>query len=189
MKHKHHIIPRYMGGGDEPSNIIEVTIEEHAELHLDLYLKYGNWQDWRAFNGLMGVKDEMYEAHSVAMMGSNNPMFGLRGDQHPGYGHGHTDRHREWSRKRMTHNNPNQDPAVRKKISDARSGVANKVWRYCITYQDGSSDIVTNLKDWCRQRGLGHTYLYALKNGRRTKPYKNITGVTRLHLKLDRPNP
>ena len=33
MKHKHHIIPRHMGGTDDPSNLIELTIEEHAEAH------------------------------------------------------------------------------------------------------------------------------------------------------------
>jgi predicted molibdopterin-dependent oxidoreductase YjgC len=31
MKHKHHIIPKHMGGTDDESNIIELTIEEHAE--------------------------------------------------------------------------------------------------------------------------------------------------------------
>lgn len=31
MKHKHHIIPKHMGG----------TIEEHAEAHRQLYEKYG----------------------------------------------------------------------------------------------------------------------------------------------------
>ena len=33
MKHKHHIIPKHMGGGDENENLIELTIEEHAEEH------------------------------------------------------------------------------------------------------------------------------------------------------------
>ena len=43
-----------MGGTDDPSNLVEVTIEEHAELHLDLYLTHGQWEDWYAFMGLSG---------------------------------------------------------------------------------------------------------------------------------------
>jgi len=45
MKHKHHIIPKHMGGTDDPSNLIELTVEEHAEAHRLLWEKYGNWQD------------------------------------------------------------------------------------------------------------------------------------------------
>lgn len=55
MKHIHHIIPKYMGGTDDPTNLIEVTVEEHAELHFASYLKYGRWQDWVAANGLAGI--------------------------------------------------------------------------------------------------------------------------------------
>ena len=37
MKHKHHVIPRYAGGTNDPSNIVELTPEEHAEAHRKLY--------------------------------------------------------------------------------------------------------------------------------------------------------
>jgi hypothetical protein len=33
MKHKHHIIPKHMGGTDDSDNLVELTIEEHAEAH------------------------------------------------------------------------------------------------------------------------------------------------------------
>ena len=55
MKHKHHIIPRHAGGSDEPSNLVEVTVEEHANLHLSLYLEHGRWQDWLAFHAIAGI--------------------------------------------------------------------------------------------------------------------------------------
>jgi hypothetical protein len=43
--HKHHIIPKHMGGSDEPSNLIELTVEEHAEAHRKLYEEHGNEYD------------------------------------------------------------------------------------------------------------------------------------------------
>lgn len=54
MKHKHHIVPRHMGGSDDPSNIMEVTIEQHSEAHFLLYLEHGKWEDWVACMGLSG---------------------------------------------------------------------------------------------------------------------------------------
>ena len=52
MKHIHHIIPRHAGGTDDPSNLIELTPEEHAEEHRILYEKYGRIQDKIAWLGL-----------------------------------------------------------------------------------------------------------------------------------------
>lgn len=43
--HKHHIIPRHMGGTDDPDNLVEVTVEQHALLHKQLWEDLGHWQD------------------------------------------------------------------------------------------------------------------------------------------------
>lgn len=47
--HVHHIVPKHMGGTDEPSNLITLTIEEHAEAHRALYEQYGKIEDLWAF--------------------------------------------------------------------------------------------------------------------------------------------
>jgi hypothetical protein len=52
MKHIHHIIPKHMGGTDEKNNLIEVTIEEHAELHRQLWKEFAHWEDELAWKGL-----------------------------------------------------------------------------------------------------------------------------------------
>jgi len=59
--HRHHIIPRHAGGTDDPSNIVELTIEEHAEAHRKLYEEHGRWQDRIAWLGLAGLvgRDEL----------------------------------------------------------------------------------------------------------------------------------
>ena len=51
--HKHHIIPKHMGGSDDLSNLIELTIEEHAEAHRKLWEEHGHWQDELAYKGLL----------------------------------------------------------------------------------------------------------------------------------------
>lgn len=52
--HIHHIVPKHMGGTDDPSNLIELSIEDHAKAHEYLYKKYGLWQDKLAWKMLSG---------------------------------------------------------------------------------------------------------------------------------------
>ena len=68
MKHKHHIIPRHAGGSNDPSNIVELTIEEHAEAHRLLYEEHGKYEDWIAWKGLSGQigKEEWLQERSRA---------------------------------------------------------------------------------------------------------------------------
>ena len=51
--HKHHIIPKHAGGSDHPDNIVLLSVTEHAEAHKVLYEKYGRWQDFVAWKGLL----------------------------------------------------------------------------------------------------------------------------------------
>lgn len=72
--HKHHIIPKHMGGSDDPSNLIELTIEEHAEAHRKLFEQHGRWQDelaWKALLGIVPCADAIREAQSRANKGKS----------------------------------------------------------------------------------------------------------------------
>ena len=63
-KHRHHIVPRHAGGTDDPSNIVLLTVEEHAAAHHDLYKQYGRWQDkfaWMLLSGLIAKDDIRHE--------------------------------------------------------------------------------------------------------------------------------
>jgi hypothetical protein len=72
MKHVHHIVPKYLGGSDDPSNLIELTVEEHAEAHRILYEQHGNWQDycaWQALSGRIGQEEALRMAQGMANKG------------------------------------------------------------------------------------------------------------------------
>ena len=50
--HIHHILPKHMGGTDEETNLIKLTVDAHAEAHKKLWEEYGHWQDYLAWQGL-----------------------------------------------------------------------------------------------------------------------------------------
>jgi len=59
--HSHHIVPRHMGGTDDKSNLVKLTVEEHAEAHRKLYEEHNKLEDKLAWKMLEGQ----------AMMGEN----------------------------------------------------------------------------------------------------------------------
>lgn len=72
--HKHHIIPRHMGGTDDPSNLIELTIQEHAEAHRKLFEEHGRWQDeiaWKTLSGQISNADAIKLAQTLANTGKH----------------------------------------------------------------------------------------------------------------------
>jgi hypothetical protein len=54
IMHRHHIIPKHMGGTDDVSNIVELSVEDHAEAHRKLYEQHGHWEDELAYKALSG---------------------------------------------------------------------------------------------------------------------------------------
>ena len=73
MKHLHHIVPKHAGGSNDSSNLIELTVEEHAEAHRLLWEQHDRWQDkiaWKTLSGQISIQ----EAKDY-MMKYQNPMF------------------------------------------------------------------------------------------------------------------
>jgi len=63
--HKHHIIPKYMGGTDTSENLVEVTVTQHAMFHFCNYQLWGNGEDkiaWRALSGQITFDEATLEA-------------------------------------------------------------------------------------------------------------------------------
>ena len=91
--HKHHIIPKHAGGTNDPTNLVELTIADHAEEHRKLYEQHRRVQDKVAWLGLANLAPHaelMYELNSTRMKGELNPMYGKpapnRGVKRPGVG-------------------------------------------------------------------------------------------------------
>ena len=55
VKHKHHIVPKYEGGSDDPSNLVELSVTQHAMWHFAEWQRKGLWQDKVAWLGLTGI--------------------------------------------------------------------------------------------------------------------------------------
>lgn len=58
VTHTHHILPRHAGGNDDPSNLVELSVEEHALMHKKLFEEYGRLQDKVAWLMLSGRTEE-----------------------------------------------------------------------------------------------------------------------------------
>lgn len=165
IKHKHHIIPRHAGGTDHPSNLIELTIEEHAEAHRILYEKHGRDEDKWAWLGLSGQigKDEILKQIAMSRKGKKKPE-----------GHGEkvsafrkTFKYSEESKLKMSLAKKGKifTEEHRKKLSQAQTGkiqpesqkqkVSEKLSKkYILTKPNGETVEVTNLSKYCRENGL-----------------------------------
>lgn len=85
MGHWHHIIPKHIGGTDEPDNLVFLSVEEHAEAHRLLYEQYGRWQDYRAWQGLLKLipREELIrliqsDASKERHLRHKNPFSGVK---------------------------------------------------------------------------------------------------------------
>lgn len=54
----HHIVPRYMGGTNDLSNLIVLTYRQHILAHLLLYRKYRNIEDLTAYRLMKSLPEE-----------------------------------------------------------------------------------------------------------------------------------
>lgn len=76
-----------MGGTDDPSNLIQLTVEQHAEAHRILYETYGYEQDKLAWQGLLGIipkEDIVTEANKIGRIKTNLILKEKYGVTNPG---------------------------------------------------------------------------------------------------------
>lgn len=74
--HQHHIIPKYKGGSDDPTNLVLLHPIDHAIFHYVRYKMTGDIGDLRSYNLLQKFTglDCGYECNK----GKNNPNYGKK---------------------------------------------------------------------------------------------------------------
>lgn len=65
--HNHHFVPRHAGGSEDPSNIMRVSVAEHAALHYERWVVTGDELDRVAWKFLAG-QIRMSEAKKLAKL-------------------------------------------------------------------------------------------------------------------------
>jgi len=155
MKHKHHIIPKHMGGTDEPSNLVELTVEEHAEAHRVLFEQYGRKEDDLAWKGLAGIigKEELLHELFVHAGKKSRPPIGHKANLG-----------RKWSdeyKQKMS------DLSKGRKITEEHknniSKGKSKTW--LITEPNGNKITIVNLEKYCMQNNLRGSKMSLVASG------------------------
>lgn len=63
-----------MGGSDDPSNLVFLTVAEHAEAHKKLYEEYGKYEDlfaWKGLSGQLGNEERLQERARLGGINAN----------------------------------------------------------------------------------------------------------------------
>ena len=144
MKHMHHIIPRHMGGTDDPSNLIELTPEEHAEAHRVLYEEHGRWQDRVAWIGLAGLATK---AEHVAMLLSE---AGKKGNA-----------------MRSSNKGKKYNRTKSGNYKDRKGANNPAAKEFTVVHPDGTQEQVKALKTWCESKGLNYNSFHNQCVGRK----------------------
>jgi hypothetical protein len=164
MKHKHHIIPKHMGGTDDSFNLVELTVKEHAEAHRILFETYGRKEDELAWKGLAGIigKEELLHELFVMSGKKSKPPIGHKAN----LGRKWSDEYKQKMsfvtkgiKKTQEHKN---------KISEGNS----KKW--LITKPDGEELEIKNLQKYCKENNLNASKMCSVASGLR-KHHKNHT--------------
>ena len=79
MKQKHHIVPRYEGGSDDPSNLVELTVTEHAMWHFAEWQRKRRKEDFIAWKSLSSTIEEAERVRLLSGLGGSKS----KGRTHP----------------------------------------------------------------------------------------------------------
>ena len=166
MKHKHHIIPKHMGGTDDPSNLVELTVEEHAEAHRILFETYGRKEDELAWKGLAGIigKEELLHELFVLAGSKSRPPIGHKANLG-----------RKWSdsyKQKMSFvtKGIKKTQEHKDKISEGNSR------KWLITKPNGEELEIKNLQKYCKENNLNNSKMCSVASGLR-KHHKKHTCI------------
>ena len=134
-----------MSGTDDPSNLIELTPDEHAEAHRKLYEEHGRWQDKVAWIGLAKLASK--EEHVQMLLSAAGKKGAAISNS---------------KRKGIKYNTD------KIKATGIRKGVNNPAAKeFTVVHPDGTHEQVKALKTWCESLGLNYNSFYNQCVGRK----------------------
>jgi hypothetical protein len=169
-----------MGGSDDPSNLVQLTIEEHAQAHHELWLKYQKKEDYLAYMGLLKLisKEEIIK-ELCSHKGTQHPSYGKRGKDNPNFGKKRTEDQRNKISNALKnyckHRSESHEKNLRQSLyspetNEKRTNNIAKKWK--IIYPDGSEKIIHNISDWCKENNFPKSSVCcAFKTSRHYKNY------------------
>lgn len=143
--HIHHIVPKHMGGSNDKSNLIKLTVEEHAAAHKQLFEDHGNKFDYIAYM-VLSKQIGHEEANYMKLLGPKNwtedGKNRLReaakkrsGDKNPFYGKHHTEETKSILREKMSGDNswikdidPSELPYTKEYVLEYPNGISKTVY-------------------------------------------------------------
>ena len=136
-----------MGGTDDPSNLVSLTVEEHAQAHRKLYEEHGHWQDYVAWKGLSG----QISTQEAIRLSQSQP---------------HTPERRQKISKALKGRTASWAPANLGSWLGSNIPPNTKLWK--ITHPDGTVEETIGTADFCKKHNLsagnlnryGHTKGY-----------------------------
>ena len=160
--HKHHIIPRHMGGSNHTSNIVVLSVEEHAGAHRKLYEEHGKWQDKIAANMLSGQikSDDVRREISRARMLNDNPMNNPESVKK-------MLETRKWYKPSQETKEKTSASCKGKKKSNTDNMNKSKLKTYLVTTPAGEELIINDMPKFCSTNNLHASLMYRVASGNR----------------------
>jgi hypothetical protein len=160
--HKHHIIPRHTGGSNHPSNIVVLSVEEHAEAHRKLYEEHGRWQDKIAADMLSEQikSDDVRRKICRARMINDNPM------KNPNTVIKVMESRKWYKPSQETKEKMSASMKGKKKLNTENMNKAS-LKTYLVITPDGEELIINNMPKFCSINNLQPSLMYKVASGNR----------------------
>lgn len=192
---RHHVVPKCMGGTDEKNNLIDLFAGEHFVAHKLLALEnpdngklvHAWWMMCAINNNQQRYEptpeeyEEARKAHSIAMSGENNPLWGKTGTMNG-------KRHTEESKKKMSERQLGENNSfygkhhsdeTRRKMSETRSGKNHSGCRPIYCYE--LDEYFWGAKEAEQKYGISHGSIAQCCRGNRRSAGRHPVTGEKLH--------
>lgn len=160
-----------MGGTDDPSNIVELTVEEHAEAHRVLFETYGKKEDelaWKGLAGIIGKEKLIYELSLLGSAKAKRP----KGKEHVFYGKKRPEHSKKLKGRKVNRTKEHQDKLNSRFTEEYLNKVSNSISRnWKIVTPNNETIIIKNMAKFCKENGLSKSCMSMIASGKR-KNYK-----------------